>query len=510
MNALLICVLFSCGKDSVNDDNFLNNQLTTIESRSINISVVNGMLKFDDFADVKQTTEDLLALEQDTLIQDSLYNNIGIDSADLASGVFYTTHPACVAFERTYNFSSLRSIEEDEIISSLNEDTQVFSIVKRPYLKVILNGDSSVMIGKRIYKLLNTGFIAAVTNSDWTTYNEINEKPHLEVVDRHNLRLVGTESELFDYVGENITENLVTNLRVRQVVNSDSTVTLINESFVEYSSSQPHFTWVYPDNTTYVGLNPDKNFAPLDTVKLQVRASANDPMDDEIEIEIRDCLFTPMVLELGCSLFLGSDISNILNIEWVEWTLPDNSTTNDVAILYDLNNISVPSQIQYCIKLDFYNGPCCTTIDILPCDFECDLREEQADTDDLFFSNGEHWVVDCLVWVTGSGPFDWFTPGEVGARTKTYKVESNGNLTRTDPEAAFVSCHGDYFDVDEDCEIYSIHVNRPDNTGDSDIQINHDHHGARKYPDELYSEHCITSGGQELCYNGPNGKLVLD
>ncbi len=102
------------------------------------------------------------------------------------------------------------------------------------------------------------------------------------------------------------------------------------------------------------------------------------------------------------------------------------------------------------------------------------------------------------------------TPNEVGARTRTFRRFSNGNLSRTDPEAARVSCIGKYFDKDEDCEIYTINLSRHDTSGDSDIQAHQNHNGARVYSLQLYSQHSITSGGQELCYLGPTGKLFLD
>jgi hypothetical protein len=266
----------SCAK---NDETTLiptakNNTLTaTPREGQVAPHVENGMLSFNSYSDAKNFVADLKEKEQHRELINEAYTRLGINvNAETIPNL--TDYPICLVAENELGHTSARKIEENRINEQLNTGGDVFSIIHNPYWKTILNREFSVRIGSRIFKYYDDGGIAIVLNNDWSLYESIKNKEFNELRQTHNLVITNDmmQEDLGNYFDLDAAGNIVEIKsiflpRIYQVAKSNGKYTFFNASLIEGNTT---YTWTYGDNTTSVGITPNRDLSLNETAILVI------------------------------------------------------------------------------------------------------------------------------------------------------------------------------------------------------------------------------------------------
>lgn len=285
-----IFALFSCNKNEI--DTLGDSTIKDINLRN-NPKGVNGLLSLNSHSEYYEIIKVLKQSESTQAKRNALYSDLGIDRSDELND---TDHPACMKFELENNYVSLRSYEEDTLFDELDGGNENLNgIISDPYFKTIINADRSVKVGNRIYKSFDSQLTAIIANNDFSTYNSIKQLNQSDVRNGFNVRLLGTTTHSLDkYFNRSVNNKIIDDkaikdILVNQIYNSETDVTLLNNSFVEYQDkTKPIFTWIYPDGSTETTDQTNRKFSVGDKIILTVGNNTN-PTDTTI-INIRSCI----------------------------------------------------------------------------------------------------------------------------------------------------------------------------------------------------------------------------
>jgi len=518
---MMITVFFSsCEKEPSLKDPNLNEGLIT--SRN-DYDIANGMLVLNDYSVFDDLITMLRGAEDTQVERDAIYQNLGINTN---SGVNYTDNPACLKFETNRDYVSLRKAEEDALFYQLDRGNQYLnSIIADPYGKSLLNQDRSIQIESRIFKIFESGLIVVVANGDLSTYNTMNSSNENEISTGYNVRLLGVTGDKVGQFfntsasGKVISGKFVNEIRIDQRFSIDDEVQLVNNSFIEYQDgSTPTFKWVYSDESSYIGVQPDRTFEVGDTVVL-ISGNPSNGLD------------TTRIYPRACAIDDDLDITQIgprtyryyTSVNWgppstwqykVRWVFGDGSTADGEGVHehtygpeVDLCDIEVTLQL-----LRVSNGSvACEASEELNYTPECQKRGSAEAKQE--FPNS--WRIDCKIWVDG-GVGGWLTVGNVGSRTKSMKKGLAGIWSGKKAEQVWVSLEGYYLEetpspCSPDCSIVEVPFLEESETNSGNVQRNlNNSHKVYYEPNQLWSTHKMKVDGQIRVYTNTSGKLFLD
>lgn len=487
--------------------------------------------------------------DNDPTISEGLYNSLGISLQVRSSGIFYTRYPSSQVFDEANSFISKRQKIENWKISEMNSgNNNIFSMVSQPYFKSILNTDGAVRIGDRIYVHFDSGLIAMVANNDIAAYNYVINTDENELFNKFNVRIF--HKHYADKYVERMNngsfiEYLVSDFKVDLLTDMNGVTSLTNRSVFELiNDSKPIFEWSYSDGTVEIGNQPSRTISMNESVSVSVKSTdgeilgkydpdhqhggglggvwvgPNDGTSGGNDTDVRACHPgdpRDYITNLGNGNYRFNFGSwNGGQVEWkIDCESVESTSFNFVQQICCTGGVEV--ELCWQAPPATRDAPfCCetATIDVKPA--ECTRTAESKDEEEFTFSNGETWKIECLGWVETSGIFDGSTPGEVGARTLTFRQKSNGDFERKQPEFGIAGVTGYYADKDDDCDIHFIDQTST-NAGDDNTQENHDHSGARlipqggcdEDPSEIYSRHGLTVNGETKFYTKNGGKLWI-
>jgi hypothetical protein len=348
---LFICTgLMSCKKEiEPNNDGLYH---TSAEDRSETTpTVTHGMLHFESFTDLEAFTQLLQDKEADTAQVRSAYVALGVDvNAEYLPNL--TDYPVCLVKEQSIGgHTSARKAEETVLNAALdNGDDNVNSIVLFPFWKTALNADRAVHVGKRIYKYYDNGGVAIVLNEDWVLYDFIKVMPFDSLRESFNLIVSSDAREgwehyfTFNTDSSINTEKTVFFPRFVAETAADGNLSIINVSLIETAAGTGAYLWIYNDNSTSTGPNPNRTIAPNDAVTLIIdngMGTKDTLTGTESILACRTDYFTITYLsnnQVRFELpgFVPGNPSNIYNIRWV-FSDGSTSTANPVVKTFTSN-----------------------------------------------------------------------------------------------------------------------------------------------------------------------------
>ena len=250
---------------------------SVLDRTEVTPTVTHGMLHFDSFADLSAFTQSLQVKEADTAQVRSAYIALGVDvNAEYLPNL--TDYPICLLKEQAIGgYTSARKAEETVINAALdNGDDNINSIVIFPFWKTALNSDRAVHVGNRIYKYYDNGGVAIVLNNDWTLYDAIKSQSFESLRESFNLIVTSDAREGWDkYFTFNTDESInaekkISIPRFTSAQGIDGKFTIGNISLVESTTGSATFKWVYSDNTSSTGQNPNRTVSQNEILKVIV------------------------------------------------------------------------------------------------------------------------------------------------------------------------------------------------------------------------------------------------
>lgn len=417
--SLFIFVCFTgCKKDlSQEPDSPFSN---TIQNRSeeSNPTVTHQMLHFNSFADMSAFIQVLKTREADTAQVRIAYTALGINvNAETFPNL--TDYPICLRTEQAIGgYLSARKSEETVINTALdNGDDNINSIVIFPFWKTVLNSDYSINIGNRIYKYYDNGGIAIILNNDWTLYNTIKAQTFESLNESFNLIVTSDAREGWDkYFTFNNDESINTEKSIfmpnfTATNTTDGKLAISNNSLVETTIGVATFKWIYSDNTTSFGQNPNRTFTSTEALKLIIDngTGTKDTLTDIANIlACTTNYFTITYLannQIRFELpgYNTSDPNNQYTLKW-EFSDGQTSITNPT-----LNTFSAPGNAT--CKLFRKNDGTLACYTTKPYTAKCGEKKSAGQTRQ-YTQCGQKWKLDGSIWVQ---------TGEVGCKVKYLK-----------------------------------------------------------------------------------------
>jgi hypothetical protein len=490
--------------------------------------IENGILVFKKYSDVKTHLDRLYSNDNDSDIKEQMQLALGLTSAKRSGGQFYSLYPASQLFDQQNSFVSLRQEIENHKISELNKGNEnIFSIISRPYHKSILNTERAVKVGDRIYIHFDSGLIALVANNDLNAYQYVISTSEELLSNRFNVRLFHknySEEYLQEGINGDYSDILVQDLLIEEVEDVNGNISLVNRSMVELpNDEQALFEWTFSDGTIETSNNPTKILLPNETYDVIAKAPPTGGGGGWTAGPVsgpRFCILASgynYYTKLSNNRYRFTDpFYDPEKHDEIKWKIScDNFESSDISFIEEICCVG-EVEVEMCVH-KYYGGSdswCCGTFTIEIEPAECNDTGESKDKQEVTFSNGETWEIDCLGWVETSGFFDPSTPGEVGARTRAKRRKPNGGFESAEPDFGIAGVTGQYADKDEDCAVYDIDVTST-NANDQNSQANHTHDGARLIKSDcddlskIYSRHGLTVDGETLYYTKNGGKLWI-
>ena len=394
---------FSCKKDiGLDPDNPFN--AAAHDRTEGDPTVTHSMLHFDSFADLSAFTQSLQDKEADTTQVRSAYTTLGINVNDETIPNL-TDYPVCLLKEQAIGgYISARKAEEMVINTALdNGDDNIHSVVIFPYWKTALNADRAVHVGNRIYKYYENGGIAIVLNNDWTLYNTVKSQTFESLRESFNLIVTSDAREDWDhYFTFNTDESMnaekkISIPRFTSAQGNDGKFTIGNISLVESTAGPATFKWVYSDNTSSTGQNPDRTMNPNEILKVIVDngSGPNDTLNvmSPLVCSVND--FTITYLSNGQIRFelpgyIPGAPGNTYNLKWV---FSDNttSTANPVVKTFTSNGTAT---CQFLFKNS--GEVACQSIKSFV--IKCGDKKDHPSTF-IFDLGSQRWKLDGSIWV---------------------------------------------------------------------------------------------------------------
>jgi len=403
---------FSCKKDIGHES---DNLIVAAQDRSDVIpTVTHGMLHFDSFADLEVFTNSLQEKESDTLQVRNAYSNLGINvNADTLPNL--TDYPVCLLKEQSIGgYTSARKAEETIINAALNNgDDNINSLIIFPFWKTALNSDRAVHVGNRVYKYFDNGGVAIVLNNDWTLYQSIKNQSFESLRESFNLIVTSDAREGWDkYFTFNSNESINAEKKISlprfiSVQGSDGNFIISNISLVESSAGSATFKWVYSNNTSSTGQNPNRTVGLNEVLKVIVDKGA-DPKDTIYVASPVACSvenFTITYLSNGQIRFelpgyVPGASGNTYDLKWI-FSDGTTSTANPVVKTFASNG-SVTCQFLY------KNTGELACRAIKPFFVKCGDKKS-INSSMVFNYCNQRWKLDGSIWVQS---------GEVGCKVK--------------------------------------------------------------------------------------------
>ncbi len=417
-SGILSCLFFfagmtGCKKEIGQFPESLSNA-SVLDRGEVTPTVTHGMLHFDSFADLSAFTMSLEAKEADTAQVRSAYTSLGINvNAEYLPNL--TDYPVCLLKEQAIGgYTSARKAEETVINAALdNGDDNINSIVIFPFWKTALNSDRAVHVGNRIYKYYDNGGMAIVLNNDWTLYDAIKSQSFESLLESFNLIVTSDAREGWDkYFTFNTNESInaeknISIPRFTSAQGTDGKFTIGNMSLVESTAGSAAFKWVYSDNTSSTGQNPNSTFSQNETLKVIVDKGSG-PKDTLNVASPLVCSvenFTITYLSNGQIRFelpgyVPGDPNNTFNLKWI-FSDGSTSTANPVTKTFSSNGTVT------CQWLYKNSGE-------VACQFiksfvvKCGDKKSLGETF-IFDQGSQRWKLDGSIWVI---------TGQVGSKVK--------------------------------------------------------------------------------------------
>lgn len=278
LTLLLAASLMQCKKDAIQEQTKGENSAGLVLERvETDPTVENGIpyfVSFDAFTSFIKALKDREAT--DSLIRIE-YTALGVDmTAETVPSL--TDNPACLRKELSIGgYTSARKAEETVINAALNNgDDNVFSIVHDPYTKTALNMDNSVKVANRIYKFYPDGGVAIVLNNDWTLYNSIRLLAWEILSPSYNLVITHQKSSDYqNYFVINQNDDITSDKKIfkpgfQSRVEADGKIKINNCSAISSTGNSPTFIWNYSDQTTSMGLNPNRTISDGEAITVTI------------------------------------------------------------------------------------------------------------------------------------------------------------------------------------------------------------------------------------------------
>lgn len=234
------------------------------------------------------------------------------------------------------NYVSRRKIEEDQINSILNSGGDIFSIVSNPYLKTALNANMSVHIGTRIYKFFENGGIAIIFNNDWNLYNSISNSTFESLHTGYNIAISSTYKDDWDNYFTFSNDHSVTTEKETLIPRFYATRTESNNlivhniSLIESFNGPITFTWLYSDNTTSIGIVPNRELLPNESISVTIGRGGGRTDVVTSELILREC---PVIVVTNLSnnqiRFEDTNWGTGRNYLYMRWIFSDGTTSNN-------------------------------------------------------------------------------------------------------------------------------------------------------------------------------------
>jgi hypothetical protein len=169
--------LIACKKENLTAADKLNVEASesVLNRTAQGVSVVNGMLKFDDVEHVQST---LATLESAYLNHENAFlalypGKTGEELMEIEDSINFNDYETYEQFENALNFISLRSIVHDEYLAYINSSNVSAPepeghFIFEESVKSILNEFEEVMIDSAIYKFYENGYLKIV-DGDYAT-----------------------------------------------------------------------------------------------------------------------------------------------------------------------------------------------------------------------------------------------------------------------------------------------------------------------------------------------------
>ncbi|MEO0273388.1 MAG: hypothetical protein ABIM30_09980 [candidate division WOR-3 bacterium] len=378
-------------------------------------TLTHGMLHFDSFADLNEFVKSLQDKEADTAQVRSAYIALGVDvNAEYLPNL--TDYPICLIKEQSIGgYTSARKAEETVVNAALNNgDDNVNSIILFPYWKTALNEDYSIHVGTRIYKYYENGGIAIILNNDWTQYESVKTQTFENLRESFNLIVTSDTREGWEqYFTFNSDESIQEEKpifipRFAVETAADGKFSISNISLVETKAGASTYQWIYSDNTTSTGQNPNRSIGLTENVMLIINNGMG-KVDTLSSIEsILACStehFTITYLSTNQIRFelpgyISGNPTNFYNLVWV---FSDGSTsTNNPVIKTFTSNGTATCQAWR------------VSDNTLACEFtkpftvKCGDKKSVSSTRTFNYCD-QRWKLDGSIWVQS---------GEVGCRVK--------------------------------------------------------------------------------------------
>lgn len=516
----LILVL-SCKKD-ISEINALGEGVYSLSGLP-SITVDNGMLSFSNPNDIQATLDYLREAESTQAKIDSAYASIGITPAMRDSTIRYTDHPVCKKFETDLGFTSQRSYEEYDIFDKMDNGDSLNSIVDNPYFKTLQNQFGCLKVGNRIIKAFPSGTRIIIGNNDYNLYNSVKALDENQISESYNLRITGIidsiNNEFYTKIDSpfHLTTNYVKDIKFVSTLNDDSTITISNSTFIEYSDgSQPTYQYLYSNQTTSSGIQPTQTIGYLDSLRVIIGNSGNGY--DTAFVYPRYCAINNIhIWNLGGNRFYfrlnhyafpdGGRYSLSTGGQ-IEWDFGDGSPviynsehvhtyaiTGNYTVTASI--VSYPNGIRYvwCYKS-------------APVVVSCPTRHSTKEDNQKYNTSDGEYRLDVKIWIDQN----FMTTGNVGSRSKTLRYNNflKAYFTRS-VNRIWTALEGLYNRSSGPCMSVYIPQNVgefEDNSGNVQVNID-DPFNPSSSPNDLFSTHGFRLNGTTYTYTKNNSKLVL-
>ena len=287
-----VLVFLACQKENVFQT---GNSTVSNRDNGVSFDQMHNMLHFSTFKDAEDFTKSLQTQETDIQNVKNAYHQLGVDTA----AEFFpnlTDHPVCLLHDQSLSFVSKRKAEEQVINAALdNGDDNIFSIVSNPYWKTILNVESAVHIGNRIYRFFDNGGIVIVLNNDWTRYNTIKNQQFDAIVSDFNVVVTSRASEswadcfVLDVNSNVLQEKAISIPRFQYVKIDVDKFSLKNLSQIESLSGSNTYLWKYSDGSTFTGLEPKREFVVNENLSVKISTGYIPDFEDPVPQVLIPC-----------------------------------------------------------------------------------------------------------------------------------------------------------------------------------------------------------------------------
>jgi hypothetical protein len=406
--------------------------------------VTNGMLYFESFEKFNAFIKSLKDNESDSSQVKQAYISLGIN-VDAESIPNLTDNPICLKMDQAIGagFTSSRKAQETVINAALNQgDDNINSIIISPYLKTALNSDNAVHIGRRIYKYYDNGGIAIVLNDDWVTYDGIKTQAFESLKQSYNLIVTSEASDDREkYFTLNMDGSINTSKNIYKPlfnlsVAADGKFNINNISWVESTLGAATFKWIYPDNTSSIGLNPSRTIGSGETFTVIIDNGTG--IKDTLTVSesilicsVENFTITSLAnnqIRFELPGFIPTNPNNIYTIKWI-FSDGTTSLSNPALKTFSSNGTAT---CQWYWK----------NSGILACQFTKPFFIKCGDKKEKFQSfiinnaggSGQKWKLDCEIWVKS---------GEVGCKVK-YLRRFGVVWLAADNEGSHVDISGTY------------------------------------------------------------------